>query len=936
MEANIDVQKFLQAHPKYNAEPVSDELIERYINVFPEILLKFWKEHGFGNYGNGWIQFINPDEYRETVNQWLLRPDDGTRIPFAISAFGDVFYWRHIYNPNPTEDIPEWVFDVAYFNPHHSQTGVCAYTMGEFLGEYCTDPEIIDGFKWPHYYGFVSENNDKTLFDFAVEKLGVLGKDEMYFFVPALRLGGVDAPENLSKGNALVHLDILFQLTEEEPYDPKTDMYDYFQETEKLGGDPVKFDQRIEELKAELNENIPDEDAAYKNYMIAKLFDEYPYYHDSIKNAEEVYQRTKSLAKTYHDKAKQLDSENTKYFYASFNSVLLDYGRQNWGTAKEDLEKYYQLNGDEELYLRGRYDIAYNQNNDDEVTEFAEKIYQYTNNYSELNGAATYFLLKGNYDKAMEINRRVYDQATEYYDAKLAARGITEVLKQKNSKEEAMQIFEELKQRFPEEEADILNETGNFIKSDYRDVNRYSDSIEYYKKAIQKAEEIFADNYEIGSYYYNLYSAYDEKDDLENAREAIDKAISYIEDSFYQDEKSKLLYKMGLEDESKEILNQRDYSDSYSEKKFDTGNWQEIVWGLESSPTAFDRKIEKIEAELEENPNDAEKQFLLGKLYENYPVYMMATEEQDEQYNYIANAGFAALCEATDLEPENPFYQLNLAEFVYNNHYYLEMEDDARDSIMEDAYQYYIDHAENPYEGYIGLKKMARYTDDWENIIKYSKMAFDAKPEMTDELLDLGNAYTENRQYQQAAQMYQEYLLSEKNFYNQLNAKQGLARTYIKSGEISRAENLLEEVAKSAESDQERYEVYEKAAGAFQMSDDLDNAVKFAERALFFAEKTGDMQYAYPTAILELSSLYEQKGNLKEAIALAQKNCSLRNDDYDYSRLGSLYKENNQPDEAREALKKALEINPYDEYSKQLLDELGPEKGGGFFKKLFG
>lgn len=34
MEANIDVQKFLQAHPKYNAEPVSDELIERYINVF--------------------------------------------------------------------------------------------------------------------------------------------------------------------------------------------------------------------------------------------------------------------------------------------------------------------------------------------------------------------------------------------------------------------------------------------------------------------------------------------------------------------------------------------------------------------------------------------------------------------------------------------------------------------------------------------------------------------------------------------------------------------------------------------------------------------------------------------------------------------------------------------------------------------------------------
>lgn len=935
MDDNNDVQKFLQVHPKYYAEPVSDELIERYINVFPDILLKFWKEHGFGNYGNGWIQFINPDEYRETVNQWLMRPDDGTRIPFAISAFGDVFYWRHIYNPNPTEEIPEWVFDVAYFNPHYSQTGVCAYSMGEFFGEYCTDPEIIEAFKWPHYSGFVLENNDKKLFDFALDKMGVLGKNEMYFFVPALRLGGLDAPENLDKGNAIVHLDILFQLTGEESYDPKTDLSDFYNETEKLSGDPVKFDHRIEELKSELNENLSNEDLAYKNYMIAKLFDEYPFYHDSIQNTEEVRQRVKKQAKDYHSKAKELDAENAKYWYASFRSEMDNYDQRNWDSATNDLEKYYDLSGDEELYLRGKYDISYIQDNAEDVSHYAEKLYALTGNYTDLINAASFFQHKGQYETSMEINRRIFEQSEDYYEVKTGARGLMDCLKEQNKKDEALKIIDELRQKFPENEADIVNETGLFLRNDYTDRNRLEKAAEYFEKAAEKAEKIGAVDYDIANYYFNAYSAYSEKEDFEKAKTAIEKAIQFSDDPYYNDEKANLLYKMGLEDEAQATFTHSEYSNPDFSKKFSEENWQEIVWGLDSSVSAFDRKIDKIEAELEEEPANAKKQFLLGKLYENYPVYTMPPDEQDEKFNFIANAGFVALCEATDLEPENPLYQLHFAEFVYNNHYYLEMEDEARDSIMEDAYEFYIDHAENPYEGYVGLKKMALYKDDWENIIKYSKMALDAKPEMTDELLDLGNAYAENGQYSNAAQAFQEYLLGDSNFYRQLQGKQGLAITYIKAGEISRAETLLEDLAQSAISDQERYEVYEKAAGAFSMNEDFDNAIKFQEKAAYFAEKTGDMKYIYPTALVELSSYYEQKGNLKEAIALAQKNCNIRGEDYDFCRLGYLYKENNQPNDARTALKKALQINPDDAYSKELLDELGNEKGGGFFSKLF-
>ena len=65
-----------------------------------------------------------------------------------------------------------------------------------------------------------------------------------------------------------------------------------------------------------------------------------------------------------------------------------------------------------------------------------------------------------------------------------------------------------------------------------------------------------------------------------------------------------------------------------------------------------------------------------------------------------------------------------------------------------------------------------------------------------------------------------------------------------------------------------------------------------------------------------------------------QKICNIRGENYDYSRLGVLYKENNQIAEAKTALNKALEIDPNDEYSKEILAEINKGKGG-FFSKWF-
>jgi hypothetical protein len=57
------------------------------------------------------------------------------------------------------------------------------------------------------------------LFEPARERLGTLGSDEMYGFVPALMLGGPDSLERLEKLKAVEHLVLLSQLSELEPYE---------------------------------------------------------------------------------------------------------------------------------------------------------------------------------------------------------------------------------------------------------------------------------------------------------------------------------------------------------------------------------------------------------------------------------------------------------------------------------------------------------------------------------------------------------------------------------------------------------------------------------------------------------------------------------------------------------------------------------------------
>lgn len=61
---NVDFSEFVKIfEPDDNLIKPTEEELKEFSKVLPLELLNFWKEYGFGNYGNGIIKVINPLDY---------------------------------------------------------------------------------------------------------------------------------------------------------------------------------------------------------------------------------------------------------------------------------------------------------------------------------------------------------------------------------------------------------------------------------------------------------------------------------------------------------------------------------------------------------------------------------------------------------------------------------------------------------------------------------------------------------------------------------------------------------------------------------------------------------------------------------------------------------------------------------------------------------
>ncbi len=164
--------------------------IKQFEKILPKKLIEFWKEYGFGNYADGLIKVINPADYADSLYEWLGGEDE-SKLPIAMTAFGDIFYYRKL------TDTDE---DVSFLDIHHRQIDVCIWSLNDFFNSFIVDKDAIE------------EYLKKKLFERASKEKGSINYDEIYYFIPALAIGGSEDIKHIDKGIATVHQSLLFQM----------------------------------------------------------------------------------------------------------------------------------------------------------------------------------------------------------------------------------------------------------------------------------------------------------------------------------------------------------------------------------------------------------------------------------------------------------------------------------------------------------------------------------------------------------------------------------------------------------------------------------------------------------------------------------------------------------------------------------------------------
>ena len=67
-------------------------IIEKYKGQVPDKVIEIWKNYGLGSFLNGYLRVINPDDYKELVEETYFRGKES--IPLFTTAFADVITWQ--------------------------------------------------------------------------------------------------------------------------------------------------------------------------------------------------------------------------------------------------------------------------------------------------------------------------------------------------------------------------------------------------------------------------------------------------------------------------------------------------------------------------------------------------------------------------------------------------------------------------------------------------------------------------------------------------------------------------------------------------------------------------------------------------------------------------------------------------------------------------
>lgn len=195
---SVFIEEF--GEPMHRQE-VPASTIEHYRGALPDKLLEYWAEHGWCGYGDGIFWTVNPQAYESVVASVLESANLETYDRFhliARGAFGDLYLFgeKTGFSLKITAHIGRYT-GIKY--------EITATDMDRQVQNFFASRDL-------------DSNDFDDMFEPAKHRLGILGPDEMYGFVPALVFGGPIRFENLEKLKATEHLVLLSQLCNIEPY----------------------------------------------------------------------------------------------------------------------------------------------------------------------------------------------------------------------------------------------------------------------------------------------------------------------------------------------------------------------------------------------------------------------------------------------------------------------------------------------------------------------------------------------------------------------------------------------------------------------------------------------------------------------------------------------------------------------------------------------
>lgn len=187
----------------------NQETLDFFKGKLPERLIKYWQEYGFCGWGRGIFWLVNPLDYNDILQTWLEGTEFSKRVELGVDSY-------HVIGRGAFGDLIVWGKTSGQSIDINSNFGMLFPTDS-------TDDITEDGEELTVdlFFATLSKEsldqkdiNEFPLFERAIEKLGPLEEDEMYAFVPALALGGVNKLENLKKVKAIEYLNFLAELGE--------------------------------------------------------------------------------------------------------------------------------------------------------------------------------------------------------------------------------------------------------------------------------------------------------------------------------------------------------------------------------------------------------------------------------------------------------------------------------------------------------------------------------------------------------------------------------------------------------------------------------------------------------------------------------------------------------------------------------------------------